>query len=194
MSIRKLTVTAIMSALSAALMFIEFSVPIMPAFIKLDISELPALITSFAFGPLYGVLVCLVKNLIHLPVSSTQFVGEISNFLLGAVFVFVAGLFYKIRHNRKYALIGSLAGAAVMAAMSFFVNMYVTYPLYMKLLLPEEAILGMYRAILPSVNSLAKAILIFNVPFNFAKGLISVALTFLIYHKISPLLKGKNLK
>lgn len=190
--IRLITVVAIMSALSAVLMFIEVSLPIIPSFIKLDISELPALITSFAFGPVYGVLVCLLKNLIHLPFTSTFCVGELSNFIHGAVFVLVAGLFYKYRHNRKFAFIGAVAGDFAMAAMSFFINFFLVYPIYMKLLLPEEAILGMYRAILPSVDSLWKAILIFNVPFTFVKGLLSVGITFAVYPKLSPLMKGKK--
>lgn len=191
-TVRKLTVTAIMSALSFALMMIEFSVPIMPAFIKFDFSELPALITAFAYGPGYGVLVCLLKNALHLPITSTQFVGELSNFLMGAVFVFVAGLFYKIKRTRGFALIGSLVGNFVMAVACFFINYFITYPIYMKILIPEEVILGMYQAILPSMDSIWKAILVFNVPFTFVKGLASVGITFLIYRKISPLLKGKN--
>lgn len=190
--IRLITVVAIMSALSAVLMFIEVSLPIIPSFIKLDISELPALITSFAFGPVYGVLVCLLKNLIHLPFTTTFCVGELSNFIHGAVFVLVAGLFYKYRHNRKFAFIGAVAGDFAMAAMSFFINFFLVYPIYMKLLLPEEAILGMYQAILPSVDSLWKAILIFNVPFTFVKGLLSVGITFAVYPKLSPLMKGKK--
>ncbi|MBQ5592400.1 MAG: ECF transporter S component [Clostridia bacterium] len=192
-TVRKLTVTAIMSALSFALMMIEFSVPIMPAFIKFDFSELPALITAFAYGPVYGVLVCLLKNALHLPMSSTQFVGELSNFLMGAVFVFVAGLFYKIKRNRGFALIGSIVGNLAMAVACFVVNYFITYPIYMEILIPEQAILGMYQAIMPSMDSILKAILVFNVPFTFVKGLASVGITFLIYRKISPLLKGKNL-
>ena len=191
-NLRMIAVTAIMSALSAVLMFVEFSIPIMPAFIKLDVSELPALITSFTFGPVCGVAECLVKNLIHLFVTSTFGVGELSNFILGAIFVFVAGMFYKHKHNRKYALIGAMAGDLAMAVLCFFVNLFFVYPLYIKLMLPEEAILGMYRAILPSVDSLWKAILIFNVPFTFVKGLISVAITFIVYPKLSPILKGKK--
>ena len=191
-NLRMIAVTAIMSALSAVLMFVGFSIPIMPEFIKLDISDLPALITSFAFGPVCGVAVCLVKNLIHLFVTSTFGVGELSNFILGAIFVFVAGMFYKHHHNRKYALIGAMAGDLAMAVLCFFVNLFFVYPLYIKLMLPEEAILGMYRAILPSVDSLWKAILIFNVPFTFVKGLISVAITFIVYPKLSPILKGKK--
>ena len=191
-NLRMIAVTAIMSALSAVLMFVEFSIPIMPAFIKLDVSELPALITSFTFGPVCGVAVCLVKNLIHLFVTSTFGVGELSNFILGAIFVFVAGMFYKHKHNRKYALIGAMTGDLAMAVPCFFVNLFFVYPIYIKLMLPEEAILGMYRAILPSVDSLWKAILIFNVPFTFVKGLISVAITFIVYPKLSPILKGKK--
>ncbi len=190
-SIRKLTVTAIMSALSFGLMMIEFSVPFMPPFIKFDVSELPALITAFAFGPQYGVIVCLLKNVLHLPLSQTQYVGELSNFLMGAVFVFVAGLFYKIKKNRTFAFIGAMVGNVAMAVACFAINYFITYPIYMEILIPEQAILGMYQAILPSMDSIWKSILVFNVPFTFAKGLVSVAITFLIYRKLSPILKGK---
>lgn len=191
---RKIAVTAIMSALSFALMMLDFPVPMLiPSFIKFDFSELPALITAFAYGPGWGVLVCLLKNVMHLPMSSTQYVGELSNFLMGAVFVFVAGLFYKIKRTRSFALIGALVGNLAMAIACFVVNFFVTYPIYMEILLPEAALMGMYQAILPSVDSVAKAILIFNVPFTFVKGLASVLITFLVYRKISPLLKGKKL-
>ena len=191
---RKIAVTAIMSALSFALMMLDFPVPMLiPSFIKFDFSELAALITAFAYGPGWGVLVCLLKNVMHLPMSSTQYVGELSNFLMGAVFVFVAGLFYKIKRTRSFALIGALVGNLAMAIACFVVNFFVTYPIYMEILLPEAALMGMYQAILPSVDSVAKAILIFNVPFTFVKGLASVLITFLVYRKISPLLKGKKL-
>ncbi|MCQ2486002.1 MAG: ECF transporter S component [Clostridia bacterium] len=191
-SIRKVTVTAIMSAMSLVLMMLEFPIPIMPSFIKFDVSELPALITSFAFGPVWGVLVCLIKNLIHLANTHTAGVGELSNFLLGAVFVAVAGVFYKFRHNRKSAFLGSLAGDGIMTVAAFIINLFIVYPIYMKILIPEQVILGMYQDILPSVDSLWKAILIFNVPFTFVKGLADVLITFLIYHRLSPVLKGKS--
>ncbi len=190
-SIRKLTVVAIMSALSFGLMLIDFPIPIMPSFIKFDVSELPALITSFAFGPHYGILVCLLKNALHLPMTTTAAVGELSNFLLGASFVGVAGIFYTIKKNRTFAFIGAMVGNLAMAVACFLVNFFITYPLYMKILIPEEAILGMYQAILPSMDSIWKSILVFNVPFTFVKGLVSVGITFLVYRKLSPILKGK---
>ncbi len=190
--IRKLTVTAIMSALSYALMMIQFPVPFMPFFIEFDISELPALITSFAFGPHFGIVVCLLKNAIHCLVSETFTVGELSNFILGAVFVGIAGLVYMIKKNRKYALIGALVGSLAMAVVCFFSNMYITYPFYAEVFTGGmDAILGLYQAILPSMDSIWKSILVFNVPFTFAKGLVSVVITFLVYRKLSPILKGK---
>ena len=104
--IRKLTVTAILAAVSAVLMFLDFSVPFMPGFIKMDLSDMPALIASFAFGPLSGVGVCLIKNLINLFTTTTGGVGELSNFILGCMLVIPAGLIYKRKKNRRFALLG----------------------------------------------------------------------------------------
>ena len=94
-NVRYLTVTAMLSAVAYILMFLDFSVPFMPSFIKMDLSELPALIGSFAMGPLCGVIICLVKNVLHLFITSTGGVGELSNFILGVAFVLPAGLLYK---------------------------------------------------------------------------------------------------
>ena len=115
-NIRGIAVSGVFGAVGFVLMLLEFPLPfIIPNFIKLDFSEIPAVITSFAFGPLYGVLVCLIKNLLHLFVTTSAGVGELSNFLLGAIFVFIAGAFYKNNKSRKGAFIGSLIGAVSMA-------------------------------------------------------------------------------
>ena len=99
--IRAMVVTAILAAMSYILAMMSFSVPFMPSFIKLDVSELPALIGSFSLGPVYGVLICLIKNLLGLMNSGTNGIGELSNFLLGAMFVFPAGLLYQRNKTRK---------------------------------------------------------------------------------------------
>ena len=189
--VRKLTVTAMLGAVATVLMFISFNVPLMPSFIKLDLSELPALIASFTFGPLWGVCVCAIKNLVNVFFSTTGGVGELSNFLLGSTFVFFAGLLYKRMGGRKGALIGSLLGAACMAGISVLSNYYIVYPVYTAFM-PMETILGMYRAINPKVETLWDALLWFNMPFTFFKGMCSVAITFLIYKRISPIIKGKS--
>ncbi len=189
LDVRKMVMTAILGAVSAALMFVAFQVPLMPSFIQLDLSELPALIAAFSLGPVSGVAVCLIKNLVHLLVTSTGGVGELSNFLLGAAFVLPAGLVYRFRKDRAGALIGSLIGAAAMALASLPSNYFITYPFY-AMLMPMEAILDMYRAINPHVNSLMDALVWFNIPFTFVKGMLSVVITFLIYKRVSPIIKG----
>ena len=190
-----LAVAALLAAVAAVLQFIEFSIPIMPAFIKLDISDLPALLGTFSLGPVYGAAIQLVKNLLHLPFGSSAGVGELSNFLLGAVFAFIAGMVYKNHKKRRGALWGSVAGAAAMALISLPINYFIVYPAYVVLYnLPLEAIIGMYEEILgsiahmPSSNALFNCLLVFNVPFTLCKGALDVVLCFLIYKPLSPLL------
>ena len=164
---RRLTGIAMLSAVAFALQFLEFPIPIMPAFIKLDFSDLPELLAAFAYGPLAGVAVAGIKNLIHLPLSSSMYVGELSNFLLGAVLSVAAGAIYK-----KHKII---------------------YPLYYNVLgFPQAAVLDMYQAILPATKSILQALFIFNLPFTVAKGLLCAALCAGIYKPLSPLLHGRK--
>ena len=90
-------IVAVLSAIAYVLMFMEFSVPIMPGFIKMDLSDLPALIGTFAVGPAGGVFIALIKNVLHLTVTSSAGVGELSNFILNVVFILPAGILYKQR-------------------------------------------------------------------------------------------------
>ena len=191
MSVRYITVTAMLSAIAFVLMFLDFSVPVMPGFIKMDLSELPALIGSFAMGPACGVMVCLIKNLLHLLMTSTGGVGELSNFVLGVAFVLPAGLIYKAKKSRKNAILGSLVGAVAMAIISFPSNLFVVYPIYENFM-PRDVIISAYQAIVPSVKTLWQCLLLFNVPFTFVKALASVLVTMLVYKKLSPILKGTN--
>lgn len=191
--IRVITGTAMLTAVGVILQYIEISIPIIPSFIKLDFSDLPELIGAFAYGPVAGVIICLLRNLIHMAATSSAGVGELSNFILGAVFSLVAGLIYKHKKTKKSAVIAGISGAAAMAVVSLATNYFLIYPLYYSVLgFPEEAVLGMYQAILPSVDNIFQALLIFNVPFTFVKGLICAVVCILIYKPLSPLLKGKK--
>ncbi len=195
-NLRAIIISAIFGGLGFFLMLLEFPLPmIIPSFIKVDFSEIPAIIASFAYGPLYGILVCLIKNLLHLLVTTSAGVGELSNFILGAVFVGIAGFIYSKNKNRKTALIGSLIGAFVMAVISIFTNYIVVYPAFSVIYgLPMDAILGMYKAILPAADNLFKALVIFNLPFNFVKGVVDAAVCFAVYKRLSPLLKNNKNK
>ena len=189
---RKLTSVAMLSAVSTVLMFFSFNVPLMPSFIKMDLSELPALLASFTFGPVSGVTVCLIKNLINLFFTTTGGVGELSNFLLGTMFVAPAGFIYQKMKTKKGAMIASVIGAATMAVLSIFTNYFITYPVYANLMAPMEAIIGAYRAINPNVETLIDALVWFNMPYTFIKGMLSVIITMFIYKPLAPILRGKN--
>lgn len=190
--IRELTVTAMLSAVGFVLMMIDFSLPMfIPFFVKMDISELPALLASFSLGPVYGVAVCLVKNILaaifH---GSTGGIGEVCNFLLGAAFTASAGLIYKYRKSRKTAALGALVGAAVMALVSVPVNYFITYPVYAQMFGGMDLILGAYQELNPNADSLLFCLVMFNMPFTFVKGVLDAVICFLIYKPLSPILHG----
>ena len=130
----KLTVTAMLSAVAFLLMFIEFPIPaLIPSFVKMDISDLPELLAAFSLGPVYGVAVTFFKNLLFALIhgTSSAYVGEMFNFISGAVFSFTAGFIYqrfRSHKSRKGALVGSIAGAALMAVVSLPLNYFVVYP------------------------------------------------------------------
>ena len=191
-SIRKLAITGIMTALGYVLMLFQLPLPFMPAFIQLDFSDLPALLTAFACGPLWGVAVSFLKNLLHLLNSATLGIGELSNFIIAAVFVLTAGLIYQKNKTKKGALVASLAGALASGVLCVFTNYFLIYPLYFKFLMPEQAILGMYQEKLSSVNSIFLCLVIFNLPFTFFKELLVAVICFLIYKPLSPILHGKR--
>ena len=191
-----LTVAAMLSAVAFILMFIEFPIPMLiPAFIKMDFSDLPALLGAFALGPVYGVIISFMKNLLHIVIkgTSTACVGELSNFILGAIFSAVAGYLYKHHKSRKTAIIGAVAGAVAMGVLSVPSNYFVVYPAYVQFYhMPLEAILGMYQAILPSADSLIKCLILFNLPSTLVKGLLDAVLCMLIYKPLSPILHGRR--
>ena len=190
-NVRTITMTAMFGAISAILMMFSFNVPLMPGFIKMDLSELPALIGAFSMGPASGVAICFIKNVINVFATTTGGVGELCNFLLGVAFVLPAGLIYKAMKTKKGAILGSLSGAAIMAVLSVPINFFITYPMYTKFL-PLDKIIGMYQAINPGVDGLLSCLLIFNMPFTFVKGMISVVITILVYKRLSPIIKGND--
>ena len=196
-NVRKMTMTAMLSAVAFILMFLDFSVPFMPSFIKMDLSELPALIGAFSMGPVSGVVICLIKNLLHLFITTTGGVGELSNFILGACFVLPAGLIYKKWKGKKAAAIGALIGAVFMALASIVSNYFFVYPVYYAFM-PKETVLSMYQALpqafsfLPQVDSILECLVKYNAPFTFIKGLFSVVITLLIYKPLSPIIKGNT--
>ncbi len=188
---RKLVTCAMLGAVASVLMFFNFNVPFMPPFIKMDFSELPALIAAFSYGPTAGITVCFIKNLVNLITGSTGGAGELSNFMLGCMFVIPAGIIYNKFKSKKGAFAGALTGVVSMALFSVIINYYIIYPVYTAIM-PVEAIMAMYQAVLPSVKNLWQALIIFNMPFTFIKGMLNLVMCMVIYKPLSPLLKGRK--
>lgn len=200
-AVRRLAMAAMLTAIATVLQIMEFPVSfLMPPFIKMDFSDLPALLGAYSLGPWWGVLIQLAKNLLHLPFSSSVGVGELCNFLFGSVFVLVAGLVYFRHKSRKTALIGAVLGSVAMALVSLPLNYFFVYPAYVVLYhMPLEGIIGMYEKLLggvakfPTANALFNCLLIFNVPFTLVKGLLNMLICFFIYKPLSRTILSKEL-
>lgn len=188
---RKLTAAAILSAAAYLLAFLEFPVPLTPAFARMDLSDLPALIGAFAFGPVTGVMVELVKNLLGLMTSSTVGVGELANFLMGASYVFMAGEVYKHHKTKRMALIGGIAGSIAMGIMAAITNYFILLPMFEQFM-PLEEIIAAFGEFIPFIHTKLDVVLYNAFPFNVLKGLVITAVTMLIYKKLSPILKGSG--
>ncbi len=185
--------TAMLSAAATVLMFIEFPLPVFPAFLQLDLSEVPALLGSFALGPMAGVLIELIKNVLHLVVkgTTTAGVGELANFLVGCALVAPAGIMYK-RHKTKHtAIVSMIVGTLLMTVVGCVFDYYVLFPLYQTLMgIPMSAIVKMGSEINHMVVNLKSLIVLSVAPFNLLKGAIVSLITLLLYKKLSPILHG----
>lgn len=187
---KKIALSAMLAALGVILQMFEIPIPIIPSFIKLDFSDLPGFIGAIVCGPWAGVLITLIRNVIHIFTGSSAGIGELSNFILSSSFVLSAGLIYKKMPNIKGVFIGGAVGAVVMGIVSFPVNNFIIYPLYYSVMgLPKEAILAMYQAIRPSTESIAEALVVFNMPFTIVKGLFSVIIFGAVYKPLERLIK-----
>lgn len=186
----KLVYMGVLAALAFALRRLEIPLPFLPPFLKLDFGDLPALIAAFAFGPFGGVVVSTVNALLNFPFSSTMGVGDLCAYLISLPFLLSAGCIYKKWRNRNGAAWGALMGAFASALFSMVLNYYVIFPLFVRVMgFSWDAILGMYSAILPAVDNMWQALLIFNLPFTLCKYLLIFAITLLIYKPISTLFK-----
>lgn len=188
-----MTSTAILAAISSILFYFpELPVPLMPIWMKLDLSNIPALIGAFALGPWAGAIIVAIKDLLGLTHSGTGGVGELADFLVSIAFIVPASLIYWRRKNRKDALLGMAAGTLGIIIMGCLTNYYLLIPLFSKLFMPLEDILAAAATTLPGVKSLWTYVLWVVVPFNLIKGLLISVVTFLLYKRLSPVLHGKR--
>ncbi len=192
-TVSNLVLTAMLSAVAFVLMILDFPVFFLaPSFYKLDFSEVPALIGSFSMGPVAGAVIEALKivlKLLYKP-SSTAYIGEIGNFIMGCAMVVPAGIMYKINHTRKGAVAGLLTGTVVMCAASALVNGFMLLPWYVQHFFKGsvETLVG-YAKDVPLFGHMVTDLFTFSllivVPFNLFKGIVVSIITFLLYKPLS---------
>lgn len=183
--------SAIFACMAGVLMVFDLPLFFAPGFYKLDISELPVLICTFYLGPVAGVITELLKVMVKLLIkgTSTAFVGDFANFVVGCSFVLPASLVYHARPGKKSALIGMAVGTLIMTAFGSMFNGIYLIPKFAVLYgMPLEAIVAMGTKVNASITSVTTLVVFAVVPFNLLKGVVVSALTFLLYKRISPLL------
>ena len=193
---RKIVLTAMFSAIASVLMLLEFPIAfLLPSYLKFDFSDVATLIATFAMGPVSGIIVCFIKNLINLLLDSTTGgIGELCNFLLSVAFILPAGLMYKRKRKMKSAVLGMGIGVIATGIASIVVNFFIIYPVYAKIMTTSKVdgmtiLIGMYKAFLPWVNDLLTGILVFNLPFTLIRCIICAVITLFLYKRLSPLIR-----
>lgn len=188
LTVREMATVAILAAISAILFMVEIPIVL---FYKLDVSNLPVLLGTFAMGPLQGTLILLVKSLLGLLHSTSQGVGEVADFLMGFAMLLPAGLVYQRRKNRKGAIVGMMIGTVVATIVGVLSNLYIMIPFYgVAYGMPIEKIIAMGQGVIPAVDSEFKFVLLITAPFNLFKWIVISVLTALVYKPLSPLLHG----
>lgn len=172
-SIQKLIYTAMLAAVAGVLMSLEFSVPMMPPFYKVDFSDVPSVIAVFLMGPVSGICVEVIKLLIKLITvgTNTMYVGELANLIAAFLFIWPLWFLYqKLGANRKAAVEALLLSIVIRTACACFINANITLPLYAKAMsLPLDEVIRMVASVNPAIKDLNGFIILATIPFNVLK-------------------------
>lgn len=189
---RRVAYVGIFGAIAAVLMYLEFPLPFAPAFYEIDFSEVPVLICSFSMGPVAGVVCEFLKVVLKLLLkgTSTAFVGDLANFVVGCSFVLPASVVYFAKKTKASAIIGMGTGTAIMTVFGSLFNAIYLIPAFSVLFgRPLDVIVGMGTAVNPAITSVSTLVLFAVVPFNLLKGVVDSVITFLLYKHIERLLR-----
>jgi len=197
LSTRKIAMIGVFSAIATVLHILDFPVFFAPGFYKLDFSEIPALIGAFAFGPVAGVMIEICKILLKLMIkgTTTAFVGDLANFVIGCSFIMPASIIYMIKKSKKNAIVACGIGTLCITIFGSAFNAIYLIPAFSKLYgMPLEVIIGMGTEINASITNLSSLVLFAVAPLNLLKGGLVSLITILVYKKLSPILKAATTK
>lgn len=190
--IKRISLTAIFSAIAAVIMLFDFPLPFAPSFMKLDFSEVPLVIGSYILGPINAIIMVLLKILIKLSIKSTStaFIGEIVGFISSLCFVLPGSIIYISKKTKIRAVMGLLIGILLSTIVTTILNALVIFPMYMNLFnISLDKLLIMIQKINPNVDSFGKAMIYSVLPFNVFKYSIDAVIIFGLYKNISNFIK-----
>ncbi|MCK8059462.1 MULTISPECIES: ECF transporter S component [unclassified Fusibacter] len=191
-NLNKLVKIAILSAIAFVVMFLE-TPPVFSSFLKFDFSDIVAVIGGFALGPIAGVVIQLIKNLLHLPLSQTSGVGELANFIVGSAFVYPAALVYAKQKNKKGAIMGLITGVISMVVIGVLANYFILLPFYAAMMgFTMEMVVDATNFMNPLVTNKLTFLIFAIAPFNLIKGSIVSVVTLLVYKRVSGFLNKQK--
>ncbi|MBR4879974.1 MAG: ECF transporter S component [Clostridia bacterium] len=188
MTTRKITITALFAAIATILMYIEFPLPLMPPFLKVDISGAVILIAVVALGLRQGLFVLAIKDLIHLMSTKTGGVGELADFIMLAAMAVTLYLVMKKVSGGKGVFLGSVISIFSLVIVGMLTNRYMLIPFYSKTMMPLEAIISLCQNVNPNITSINGYIVWGVLPFNIIKGLIVSFMTVILHRKIGSVI------
>ncbi len=194
-STRKMAVTGMFSAIAMILHLLDFPLPFAPFFYRLDFSELPVLVAAFAFGPVTGVVTEAIKILLKLFIkgTSTAFVGDLANFVIGCSFILPASTIYYFKKSKKSAIAGCIIGTLILTLFGTAFNAVYLLPAFSKLYgMPLDSILAMGSEVnkLMTDGSIVSFVICCVAPMNLIKGGSVSLVTMLVYKRLSPIIKA----
>lgn len=192
LSTKMIAQIGMLGAIAVVLMLFEVPLPFAPTFYKIDLSEVPVLIGSFAMGPMAGAFIELVKILLNFLINGTDTagVGELANYFIGISMCVPAALVYQKLHSKKGAIIGSAVGTITMTIFGCFINAYIMLPAYASAFqMPIDKLIAMGAALNGKITNLFTFVIFAVAPFNLIKGVVVSVIVLLVYKKIRPILK-----
>ena len=189
---REIVIIGMLGAIATVLMLFEIPLFFAPSFYKIDLSEVPVLVGCFALGPVAGIFIELVKIVLNFAINGTitAGIGELANFCIGCSFCVPAGIVYRKKKTKQGALAGLILGTLLMTFLGCFINAYIMLPAYAKAFhIPIEGLIKAGTAVNGKITNLFTFVMFAVVPFNLVKGIVVSLIVFLIYKKISPIIK-----
>jgi len=192
-SLTKMVTTALLSAIAFLIMYIAFPLPLMPTFLTIDLSDIPAIIGAILFGPFAGIIIEALKNLLHYATTGGIPIGELANFIAGSALIIVGSLIFRKRQTTRSLLIGLSLGTLTMAIIMSLVNYYVIYPAYAVFMgFPINQQIQLAQAANHSIHDLLTLIILAVLPFNIIKGIILIVIAVPIWLRLRTRLVSKH--